>query len=42
MVTSRVGIASQFLQNAYVNGEQAARSLAHLRAVLAAKEAAHA
>jgi len=27
MVTSRVGIASQFLQNAYVNGEQAARSL---------------
>jgi hypothetical protein len=27
MVTSRVGIASQFLQNAYSNGEQAARSL---------------
>ena len=27
MVTSRVGIASQFLQNAYVNGEQASRSL---------------
>ena len=27
MVTSRVGIASQFLQNAYVNGEQAGRSL---------------
>jgi N4-gp56 family major capsid protein len=27
MVTSRVGIASQFLQNAYANGEQAARSL---------------
>ena len=27
MVTSRVGIAGQFLQNAYVNGEQAARSL---------------
>ena len=27
MVTSKVGIASQFLQNAYVNGEQAARSL---------------
>ena len=27
MVTSGVGIASQFLQNAYVNGEQAARSL---------------
>ena len=27
MVTSRVGIANQFLQNAYVNGEQAARSL---------------
>jgi hypothetical protein len=27
MVTSRVGIASQFLQNAYVSGEQAARSL---------------
>jgi hypothetical protein len=30
MVTSRVGIASQFLQNAYVNGEQAARSLDEL------------
>ncbi len=30
MVTSRVGIASQFLQNAYVNGEQAARSLDQL------------
>ena len=30
MVTSRVGIASQFLQNAYVNGEQAARSLVEL------------
>jgi hypothetical protein len=27
MVTSRIGIASQFLQNAYVNGEQAGRSL---------------
>jgi hypothetical protein len=27
MVTSRVGIASQFLQNAAINGEQAARSL---------------
>lgn len=27
MVTSRVGIASQFLQNAYINGEQAGRSL---------------
>ena len=27
MVTSRVGIANQFLQNAYVNGEQAGRSL---------------
>jgi len=27
LVTSRVGIASQFLQNAYVNGQQAARSL---------------
>src|ERR1700690_2186212 len=27
MITSRVGIASQFLQNAYSNGEQAARSL---------------
>ncbi|MGR3717168.1 MAG: hypothetical protein ACU0B1_10515 [Thermohalobaculum sp.] len=27
IVTSRLGIASQFLQNAYVNGEQAARSL---------------
>jgi hypothetical protein len=30
VVTSRVGIASQFLQNAYVNGEQAARSLDEL------------
>lgn len=30
MVTSRAGIASQFLQNAYVNGEQAARSLDEL------------
>ena len=30
MVTSRVGIASQFLRNAYVNGEQAARSLDEL------------
>jgi hypothetical protein len=30
MVTSRVGVASQFLQNAYVNGEQAARSLDEL------------
>ncbi len=30
MVTSRVGLASQFLQNAYVNGEQAARSLDEL------------
>src|SRR5215472_6406026 len=30
MVTSRVGIASQFLQNAFVNGEQAARSLDEL------------
>lgn len=30
MVTSRVGIVSQFLQNAYVNGEQAARSLDEL------------
>ena len=30
MVTSRVGILSQFLQNAYVNGEQAARSLDEL------------
>jgi hypothetical protein len=30
MVASRVGIASQFLQNAYVNGEQAARSLDEL------------
>ena len=30
MVTSRVGIASQFLQNAYTNGEQAARSLDEL------------
>jgi hypothetical protein len=30
MVTSRVGIASQFLHNAFVNGEQAARSLDEL------------
>ena len=30
MVTSRVGIASQFVQNAYTNGEQAARSLDEL------------
>lgn len=30
MVTSRVGISSQFLQNAHVNGEQAARSLDEL------------
>lgn len=30
MVTSRVGIASLFLQNAFVNGEQAARSLDEL------------
>lgn len=30
MVTSRVGIAGQFLHNAYVNGEQAARSLDEL------------
>ena len=30
MVTSRVGIASQFLQNAAANGEQAARSLDEL------------
>jgi len=30
MVTSRVGIAGQFLQNAYINGEQAARSLDEL------------
>ena len=30
MVTNRVGIASQFVQNAYVNGEQAARSLDEL------------
>ena len=30
MVTSRVGIAGQFLQNAYANGEQAARSLDEL------------
>jgi hypothetical protein len=30
MVTARVGIASQFLQNAFVNGEQAARSLDEL------------
>ena len=29
-VTSRVGIVSQFLQNAYVNGEQAARSMDEL------------
>ncbi len=29
-VTSRVGIASQFLQNAFANGEQAARSLDEL------------
>ena len=29
-MTERVGIASQFLQNAYVNGEQAARSLDEL------------
>ena len=31
MVTSSVGIASQFLQNAYTNGEQAARSLDETR-----------
>jgi hypothetical protein len=30
VVTERVGIASQFLHNAYVNGEQAARSLDEL------------
>ena len=30
MVTSRVGIGSQFLQNAAINGEQAARSLDEL------------
>jgi hypothetical protein len=30
MVTSRVGIAGQFLQNAFTNGEQAARSLDEL------------
>lgn len=30
MVTNLVGIASQFLQNAYVNGEQASRSLDEL------------
>ena len=30
MVTSRVGIVSQFLQNAAINGEQAARSLDEL------------
>jgi hypothetical protein len=30
VVAERVGIASQFLQNAYVNGEQAARSLDEL------------
>lgn len=30
MVTSRVGIASQFLLNAHINGEQAARSLDEL------------
>src|ERR1019366_3194889 len=30
VVTSRVGIASQFLQNAYINGEQAGRSLDEL------------
>src|SRR3984885_8172879 len=30
VVTERVGIASQFLQNAYVNGEQAVRSLDEL------------
>lgn len=30
MVTSRVGLASQFMQNAYTNGEQAARSLDEL------------
>ncbi len=30
MVTSRVGITGQFLQNAFTNGEQAARSLDEL------------
>lgn len=30
MVTNRVGIVSQFLQNAYANGEQASRSLDEL------------
>lgn len=30
MVTSRVGIASQFLQNAFANGEQASRSMDEL------------
>jgi len=30
MVTSRIGIASQFLQNAYVNGEQSGRALNEL------------
>src|SRR5580658_4767336 len=30
MATTRVGVASQFLQNAYANGEQAARSLDEL------------
>src|SRR6195952_2214495 len=30
MVTSRVGIAAMFLQNAFINGEQAARSLDEL------------
>ena len=30
MVTSRVGLASQFMQNAAINGEQAARSLDEL------------
>ena len=30
LVTSRVGIASQFLMNAFINGEQAARSLDEL------------
>lgn len=30
MVTSRVGLVSQFLQNAFTNGEQAARSLDEL------------
>jgi len=37
MVTERVGIASQFLQNAYVNGEQAARSLDELDAMLCSR-----